>query len=114
VDALRGSVEVKLSVPVAPPYLLQDMTVSVDIEVARAKDVLAVPAEALREGDWVLVARDGHARRQAVRVGARGNGRVEVLAGVREGELVLPAADRNVHEGAAVRAKARPIPTRRS
>ena len=35
VDPLRGSVQVKLSVPQPPPYLLQDMTVSVDVEVAR-------------------------------------------------------------------------------
>jgi HlyD family secretion protein len=35
VDATRGSVLVKLRVPNPPTYLIQDMTVSVDIEVAR-------------------------------------------------------------------------------
>jgi HlyD family secretion protein len=105
VDPLRGSVEVKLAVPDPPPYLLQDMTVSVDVEVARRLGVLAIPAEALRQGDWVMVARDGHAARQAVVVAARGETLVEIASGLREGELViLPGGA--AAEGRAVRAVA--------
>lgn len=104
VDPLRGSVEVKLSVRDPPPYLLQDMTVSVDIEVARRAGVLLLARDALRDGDWVLVAREGRALRQPVKVGARGDGRVEIAAGLREGELVIPGVGASVHEGAPVRA----------
>ena len=114
VDALRGSVEVKLAVPAPPAYLLQDMTVSVDIEVARLANVLAVPAETLREGDWVLVAREGHVHRQPVKVGLRGDGRVEIVTGLAEGELVLAANNNAVREGAAVRAHPREVPGPRS
>lgn len=114
VDPLRGSVEVKLAVREPPAYLLQDMTVSVDIEIARRERVLAIPSDAVREGGWVLVAREGHAVRQAVKLGARGEGQVEVAEGLREGELVIPAAQGTIHEGAAVRAAAiaRPGPRR--
>ena len=106
IDPLRGSVEVKLAVKDAPAYLLQDMTVSVDVEVSRRPGVLAIPAEALHEGDWVLVARDGHALKQAVKVGARGQGRIEVAEGLAEGELVLPAAHA-VAEGKSLRAESK-------
>ena len=37
IDITRASVEVKLTVAEPPDYLRQDMTVSVDIEVARRK-----------------------------------------------------------------------------
>ena len=108
VDPLRGSVEVKLAVREPPAYLLQDMTVSVDIEVERRTQVLALPADGIREGGWVLVARDGRAVRQPVKLGTRGEGRVEVADGLREGELVVPVAQAAIREGAAIRAA--PIP----
>lgn len=104
VDPLRGSVEVKLSVPKPPGYLLQDMTVSVDIEAARRAQVLALSSEALHEGDWVLAVRAGRAVRSPVKVGARGSGRVEIAAGLGEGELVLPVSSASVHDGDRVRA----------
>src|SRR6185437_16754598 len=46
VDSLRGSVEMKLRVPDPPAYLRQDMTVSVDVEVARRAGALVVPPTA--------------------------------------------------------------------
>jgi HlyD family secretion protein len=108
VDPLRGSVEVKLAVREPPAYLLQDMTVSVDIEVERRTQVLALPADGIREGGWVLVARDGRAVRQPVKLGTRGEGRVEVADGLREGELVVPVAQAAIREGAAIRAAPMP------
>ena len=105
IDPLRGSVEVKLDVPDAPAYLLQDMTVSVDIEVARRSNVATLPSDAIHDNDWVLVARDGRAVRQRVTLGARGEGRVEIVAGLRDGELVVPGTEVKIHEGAALRAR---------
>ncbi|HVT35319.1 MAG TPA: efflux RND transporter periplasmic adaptor subunit [Nevskiaceae bacterium] len=92
VDAARGSVEVKLRVPQPPAYLRQDMTVSVDLEVAQRAHALTVPADALREdgsGSWLLVLERGRAQRRAVRVGLRGQGRIEILDGVSAGEQVI-------------------------
>ena len=102
VDATRGSIEVRLSGAETPAYLLQDMTVSVDIEIARRQDVLSVPTDALREGVAVLVVREGRAVRQPVTLGARGTGSVEVVSGLREGEWVVAGAPAGI-EGRAVR-----------
>jgi HlyD family secretion protein len=107
VDPLRGSVEVKLDVPHPPAYLLQDMTVSVDVEVARRDSVLFLPADAIHDlagtNPWVLAVRSGRVARQDVKLGARGEGRVEIAAVLSEGERVIPATHAGLAEGKAVR-----------
>lgn len=107
VDPLRGSVEVKLDVPHPPAYLLQDMTVSVDVEVARRDSVLFLPADAIHDlagtSPWVLAVRSGRIARQDVKLGARGEGRVEIASGLSEGEHVIPATRTGLAEGKAVR-----------
>jgi HlyD family secretion protein len=97
VDPQRGSIEVKLSVDKPPDYLRQDMTVSVDIEVARRQHALVVPGSAVHDSSgatpWVLKLAGHHALRQPVKLGASGIDKVEVLAGLAEGDAVLiPAA----------------------
>jgi HlyD family secretion protein len=96
IDALRGSVEVKLRVPSPPPYLRQDMTVSVDIEVARRAGTLVAPAAAVFDvaGDhpWVLVVNGHHAVKRPVTLGLRGNGSVEILQGVAAGDRLVDNA----------------------
>ena len=107
VDAQRGTVEVKLHVPRPPAYLRQDMTVSVDIEVERHPATLALRATAVHDAGsdpWVLVVAGGHARRQPVKLGLRGEGWVELLAGPREGEPVVAVANGRVKPGQRVRA----------
>jgi len=93
VDPQRGSIEVKLNVDQPPEYLRQDMTVSVDIEVARRQAALVVPVSAVHDGSglapWVLKLDGHHAQRQAVKLGASGIDKVEVLTGLNEGDLVL-------------------------
>jgi HlyD family secretion protein len=93
VDPQRGSIEVKLNVDQPPEYLRQDMTVSVDIEIARRSDALVVASAALHDGaggaPWVLKLDGRRARRQPVQLGARGIAKVEVLAGLRQGDIVL-------------------------
>lgn len=110
IDAQRGSVEVKLAVPAPPDYLRQDMTVSVDVEVARHAAALVLPAEAVHDIDsrspWVLRIEDGRARRRAVAVGLRSRGWCEITDGLRAGELVAAtggAASRQIADGSRVR-----------
>lgn len=106
IDPLRGSVEVKLDVPNPPPYLLQDMTVSVDVEVARREAVLFLPADAVHDlagtAPWVQVIRGGRIARQEVKLGARGEGRVEIASGLSEGEHVVPSTRTGLRDGEAV------------
>jgi HlyD family secretion protein len=111
VDAQRGTVEVKLKVAEPPDYLRDDMTVSVDIEVARRAAVLTLAAEAVRDATgrapWVLAVRGGRAVKQPVKLGLRGAGSVEILDGLAEGELALATASAGVAPGERVRVAVR-------
>ena len=108
VDATRGSVEVKLNIPNPPAYLRQDMTVSVDIETARRTGAVVIPTNTVEDvatdKPWVLVVRGKHAIKQFVKLGLRGDTRVEVLAGVTAGEGVVPVSKTGVKAGQRVRA----------
>ena len=95
VDAQRGAVEVKFSLPQAPPaFLREDMTLSVEVETARRDAALAVPASALRgepgaAQNTVWIERDGRVEQRALRLGLRTLEAAEVLEGVAAGDTVL-------------------------
>jgi HlyD family secretion protein len=114
IDLQRASVQVKLDMPHPPAYLRQDMTVSVDIETARHPNALIIPAECIRGistgKPWALKVEDGRAKRQPVTVGLVSAGKAEVLDGLEEGDLVLPASA-PVKEGGLVRAYVAPART---
>ena len=94
VDAQRGAVEVKLSLPQAPAFLREDMTLSVQVESGRRANALVVPIQALA-GDpaasaaSVRVLRDGRVAVQALRLGLRTLDAAEVLDGLAAGDRVL-------------------------
>lgn len=111
VDAQRGAVEVKFSVPAlpaAPVVLKNDMTVSIEVVTGRRDKALALPGEALRGGHgaaggpFVLVVAGGHAVARRVQTGLRTLSAVEVVQGLKEGELVV--LDAAVAAGDRVRA----------
>jgi len=116
VDPLRGSVEVKLRVPDPPAYLVQDMTASVDIEVARRADTVYVPTDAVHDANgaqpWVLAIRGFRAVRQPVKLGLRGDSRIEILDGIEAGDKLVPATNALVKAGQRVRAVAPQNPAR--
>ncbi len=111
VDAQRGAVQVKLRVDAPPGYLRQDMTVSVEIEVARKPAALSVPVEAVHDTDaqpWVWgVDPEDRARRLPVKLGVRGGTHVEILSGLSAGDRVVVVAAPGLEPGQRVRA-ARP------
>ena len=96
VDPQRGAIEVRLDVIAPVAQLRQDMTVSVDIEVARRPQALHIPLTAVHDvnqtAPWVLLWREGRAQRQALIVGLQAQGRVEVLSGLQVGALLVPVA----------------------
>jgi HlyD family secretion protein len=112
VDPQRGAIELKFELEKLPPaFLREDMTLSVELETARREQALALPLSALRTqaGDGsatVLVARDGRAQAQAVRLGLRTLDAAEVLQGLSAGDLVLLGDQ--VKAGARVRVQAVP------
>lgn len=104
VDVTRGSVEARFRVPEPPPNLRADMTVSIDIGVARKERALTVPAEAVRESAGVRsvqVVRDDRIATAKVETGVRSAARVEIASGLREGEVVL--LTRGIADGSRVR-----------
>ena len=96
VNAQTGAVEVKLDVPAPPPVLKQDMTVSVDIEVARRPNALLAPVGTVHEADsatpWVLRVQGRHAVKRPLRLGLHSGGFAEVLDGLVEGDRLLPVS----------------------
>jgi HlyD family secretion protein len=107
VDATRGSVEIKLLVTNPPAYLRQDMTVSVDIETASRSSALTIPTGAIHDASsnapWVLVVRDKHTIRQSVKLGLRGDNSVQVLSGLKAGEVVILTAVGTINADMRVR-----------
>jgi HlyD family secretion protein len=94
IDIARASVEVKLTVADPPDYLRQDMTVSVDIEVAAKDNALVLPIRCVHDvlsgQPWVLGVKDGRAVKRPVRLGLRGIANLEILDGIAEGEVAIP------------------------
>jgi HlyD family secretion protein len=108
VDAQRGAIEVKFSLPQAPPaFLREDMTLSVEVETARRAAALVVPVDALH-GDQAPAppsswsTRDGRVEERPVRVGLRTLEAAEVLDGLSAGETVLRGS--TLRPGSRVRA----------
>ena len=108
INAQTGAVEVKLDVTEPQPNLRQDMTVSVELVVARKPQVLALQVGHVNEmggaSPWVWLLQAGHVVRRPVRLGLRGGAWVEVLDGLREGDAVI-AMSRALREGQRVRAQ---------
>ncbi|EER59809.1 efflux transporter, RND family, MFP subunit, partial [Acidovorax delafieldii 2AN] len=111
VDAQRGAVEVKFALEQqAPPYLREDMTLSVEVETARREKALVLPLAALRgatasDTATVLVLQDGRVQERHPRLGLRTLDAVQVLDGLSEGDAVLWGGTPRVGE----RARARPV-----
>jgi HlyD family secretion protein len=93
INAQTGAVEIKLDVLEPQKNLKQDMTVSVDLVVARQPQVLALQVGRVNEisgtSPWVWLVQAGIAVRRPVRLGLRGGAWVEVLEGLREGDAVI-------------------------
>jgi len=121
VDALRGTVDLKLRVDKVPDFLRPDMTVSVEIITAQVPDALMLTTDALRVDTsgtpFVLFARDGRAVRANVTLGLQGIGSTQILTGLARGDsVILPTtnamAGDKVRQGnaPATRGNAQPIP----
>lgn len=106
VDLQRGSVEIKLNVLEPPAYLRQDMTVSVDIQVATRLKAVLVPTDTIHDvksrQPWVLKVIDGKARKQILNLGLQSAGMSEVLSGLSVNDRVLTFTNA-VNEGARIR-----------
>lgn len=92
VDPVRGTVEVDLDIE-DETDLRPDMTMTVEIEVGRTSSALVVPSWAIRDlgsdRPWVMIAKEGEARRRDVELGLEGDDVVEVVSGLSTDDRVL-------------------------
>lgn len=110
VDARRGTIEVRLDVETPPSYLRPDMTISVEIEVARKASALVVPLGAVHDVSsphpWVLVLSDGRVERRDIGLGLLGDGVIEVTTPLPEGSAIAAVASASLVPGSRARPKA--------
>ena len=88
-----------------PAAIAVDSTVQLDIDAEERTDTVLVPAEAvLREGGEavVFVVADSRAQRRPVKTGIEDAARVEIVAGLKAGELVITRGHVGLSDGAAV------------
>ena len=109
VDITRGSVEARFRVSEPPDYLRAEMTVSIDIGIARKDRALTAPLDALRENGSersVQRVRDGRVQSVRIESGVRGSRRFEIISGVTAGDRLL--LGRGITDGSRVRTRERP------
>ncbi len=105
VDSDTRAVTVRALVPNAEGLLKPGMFLTVRLAQTEG-DVLVVPEETLlpEQGDvFVFVVRDEKATKRKIRTGQRRVGTVQVLEGLRAGELVVTEGTQKLRDGANVR-----------
>lgn len=107
IDAQRGTVDVRLKVQNPPEFLRADMTVSVEVEVARRVEALVLPNAAVQDATskepfvWTIL--EGKLQKTMVTLGLKGEGLVEVIKGLTEGQQVVAQPSSALREGKRVR-----------
>lgn len=103
-DPVARSYRVRIELPQPPAGLRVGMTVDANLIEARRAQALLLPTSALREGRLWRIDATGRAESFEVPLGARGNGRVEVRAGLVPEASVLRDPS-GLREGQRVRAQ---------
>jgi HlyD family secretion protein len=111
VNAQSGSVDVTFVVDKGrPPFLREDMTLSVEAVTGERASARVLPLKAMRlvsanDKGRVLIAQDGRAVARDVKLGLRTLEDAEITAGLADGDVVI--LDAAVVEGTRVRVRAR-------
>lgn len=103
-DPINKTFRVRVALPEDSP-LMVGMTCEVNIVTAEKPDALLLPAAALVDGK-VFTIDDGRAAARPVTVGIRGRARVEITAGLAEGDRVVAAPTAGLKTGDRLRARA--------
>lgn len=106
IDANGRAVVIRAQVPNKDGRLRPGMFARVRLFTSGVKDTMVVPEEALfpvGDDKYVYKVVDGKATRQKITIGARRDGRVEVVEGLRPEDVVVTAGTIKLREGQAVR-----------
>lgn len=105
VDPLNRTVTLKAGVPNPDGKLRSGSSADVRLVLERRAGAIVIPEAAIVPSDQlmlVFLVRDGRARRTPVQVGARTEGRVEILSGVSAGDTVVTAGQQRLEDGTPV------------
>lgn len=105
-DKVSRTYKVRVSLPDCPPEVRLGMTASVTVTAAGKEKTAYIPLAAVYQtGDSpaVWVVENGAVSLRTVKLGAFGDGRVELLAGLRDGETIVTAGVHKLREGQKVR-----------
>ncbi|MBI5261700.1 MAG: efflux RND transporter periplasmic adaptor subunit [Bradyrhizobium sp.] len=102
-DPVSKTFRVRIGLPDDTP-LRVGMSVEANIITREKRDVVLVPANAV-VNNGVFVIENDRARIRKISTGIRGSGFVEVLDGVREGDVVASPATTNIRDGSRVRSE---------
>lgn len=108
VDPVTRSVRLTAEFENADEVLRPGMFLSVDLEVTVRESAIVVPEEAVvGEGlrHLVFLVIDGKAERRVVRIGQRQDGKVEIVEGLKPGDVLVVRGVQRVRPGAPVIAK---------
>lgn len=106
IDAATGAVRVRARFDNGDDSLFPNQFVNVRLHLRTLPAVLSVPADAVQfgsRGNYVYVVRDGKAYVQSVRLGAASAERVEILAGLADGDAVVLEGMDRLRDGRPVR-----------
>jgi membrane fusion protein, multidrug efflux system len=105
VDAATRTIKLTAEFPNPDEALRPGMFLSVILDVSVSENAIVVPEEALvGEGlrQLVFTVKDNVVERRVVRAGQRQDGKVEILEGVREGEMLVVRGVQKVRPGITV------------
>ncbi|MEW6102442.1 MAG: efflux RND transporter periplasmic adaptor subunit [bacterium] len=89
-----------------PSGLREGMELSCDIIIKeKEKESLVIPPEALYEEDSVLVVEKGKIRKKKIEVGESTTDSIEILSGLKQGEMVVIQYEEEIREGMRVKVK---------
>jgi RND family efflux transporter MFP subunit len=101
-DPVARSYRVRIALPEGSPFQI-GMTAEANIVTRRNAHALLIPSAAL-DGNVVWVIEAGRLRRRMASLGARGDEKTEIRAGLTEKDLVVSPASTTFREGMRVRA----------
>jgi membrane fusion protein (multidrug efflux system) len=107
IDPRTRTLTVRAAIPNPQLRLRPGMFARVELVMERREDVITIPTEAVltrTTGQYVFLAEDNMALLRPVTLGVQGRERVEITAGLVEGELVVTVGQQQLREGQPVEA----------
>jgi membrane fusion protein, multidrug efflux system len=102
-DPVSKNYRVRITLDPEQPLQI-GMTAEVNIVVRETKDAMLVPFSALR-GEAVFVVEGARVRKRTIKAGIVGTAKVEVLAGLKDGDLVVTDPPEGLKDGVFVKAR---------